>query len=202
MVAGWAQQSRSSGLFSGRQNQELTDYTRGMYDARALAMERLTREAHRLHAHGVVGVTIDRGEHSRERDAGGMTFRDLIIELHVLGTAIVEVRHDAPPPAAVHRPTTGPGGPMSDEQEPYDPTSLAGVPEHGRERLERMRDRSLFTSDLTVNEFLLVRAAGFEPLGLVVGTSIYHIGFQMGAWSRTRRWTSSRRRCTTPASSR
>jgi uncharacterized protein YbjQ (UPF0145 family) len=73
---------------------------------------------------------------------------------------------------------------MSDEQEPYDPTSLAGVPEHGRERLERMRDRSLFTSDLTVNEFLLVRAAGFEPLGLVVGTSIYHIGFQMGAWSR------------------
>ena len=73
---------------------------------------------------------------------------------------------------------------MSDEQEPYDPTSMAGVPEHGRERLERMRDRSLFTSDLTVNEFLLVRAAGFEPLGLVVGTSIYHIGFQMGAWSR------------------
>ena len=29
-----------------------------------------------------------------------------------------------------------------------------------------------------------MRAAGFEPLGLVVGTSIYHIGFQMGAWSR------------------
>ena len=73
---------------------------------------------------------------------------------------------------------------MSDEQEPYDPTSMAGVPEHGRERLERMRARSLFTSDLSVNEFLLVRAAGFEPLGLVVGTSIYHIGFQMGAWNR------------------
>ena len=70
-----------------------------MYDARALAMERLTREAHRLHAHGVVGVTIDRSEQARERDAGGTTFRDLIIELHVLGTAIVEVRHDAPPPA-------------------------------------------------------------------------------------------------------
>ena len=97
-LAGWAQQSRASGLFSGRQNQELTDYTRGMYDARELAMGRLSRAAHRLHAHGVVGVSIDRGEHSRERDAGGTTFRDLIIELHVLGTAIVEVRHDAPPP--------------------------------------------------------------------------------------------------------
>ena len=55
VVAGWAQQSRASGLFSGRQNQELTDYTRGMYDARELAMGRLSREAHRLHAHGVVG---------------------------------------------------------------------------------------------------------------------------------------------------
>jgi uncharacterized protein YbjQ (UPF0145 family) len=69
-------------------------------------------------------------------------------------------------------------------QEEYDPTSTAGIPEHGRQRLARMRDRSLFTSDLSVNEFLLVRAAGFEPLGLVVGSSIYHIGFQAGAWSK------------------
>ncbi len=70
------------------------------------------------------------------------------------------------------------------EQEQYDPTSTAGVPEHGRERLARMRDRSFFTSDLSVNEFLLVKAAGFDPLGLVVGSSIYHIGFQMGQWNR------------------
>jgi uncharacterized protein YbjQ (UPF0145 family) len=61
---------------------------------------------------------------------------------------------------------------------------LAGVPEHGRERLARMRDRSLFTSDLTVNEFLLVKAAGFEPLGLVVGTSIYHVGVQLRSWGQ------------------
>jgi uncharacterized protein YbjQ (UPF0145 family) len=43
---------------------------------------------------------------------------------------------------------------------------------------------SLFTSDLSVNEFLLVREAGFRPLGLVLGSSIYHVGFQMGRWSR------------------
>ena len=73
---------------------------------------------------------------------------------------------------------------MTQEPEPYDPTSTAGVPEHGVERLERMRDRSFFTSDLSVNEFLLVKAAGFEPLGLVVGSSIYHIGFQVGAWTQ------------------
>ena len=71
---------------------------------------------------------------------------------------------------------------MTQEPEQYDPTSTAGVPEHGVERLTRMRERSFFTSDLSVNEFLLEKAAGFEPLGLVVGSSIYHIGFQVGAW--------------------
>jgi uncharacterized protein YbjQ (UPF0145 family) len=76
---------------------------------------------------------------------------------------------------------------MSEQDtEQYDPTSTAGVPEHGRERLERMRERSFFTSDLSVNEFLLVKAAGFDPLGLVVGTSIYHIGLQMSSWSANR----------------
>ena len=75
---------------------------------------------------------------------------------------------------------------MSDqEQEQYDPDSTVGIPEHGRERLERMREKHFFTSDLTVNEFLLVKAAGFEPLGLVVGSSIYHIGFQQSRWSKS-----------------
>jgi uncharacterized protein YbjQ (UPF0145 family) len=74
---------------------------------------------------------------------------------------------------------------MSDqEQETYDPTSTAGVPEHGKERLERMKSSGFFTSDLSVNEFLLVKEAGFEPLGLVVGISIYHVGFQMGNWNQ------------------
>ena len=48
----------------------------------------------------------------------------------------------------------------------------------------RARRRSLFTSDLSVNEFLLVREAGFRPLGLVLGSSIYHVGFQRGKWSQ------------------
>jgi len=63
----------------------------------------------------------------------------------------------------------------------YDPTSTEGVPEAGTARLEQNRS-GLFTSDLSVNEFLLVQAAGFEPLGLVVGSSIYHIGFQQSRW--------------------
>jgi uncharacterized protein YbjQ (UPF0145 family) len=43
---------------------------------------------------------------------------------------------------------------------------------------------ALFTSDLSVNEFLLVREAGFRPLSLVLGSSIYHVGFQVGRWSK------------------
>ena len=41
-----------------------------------------------------------------------------------------------------------------------------------------MREHHFFTSDLSVNEFLLVRETGFNPVGLVVGSSIFHIGFQ------------------------
>jgi uncharacterized protein YbjQ (UPF0145 family) len=43
----------------------------------------------------------------------------------------------------------------------------------------------LFTSDLSVNEFLLVKEAGFHPLGLVMGSSIYHVGLQARRWSRS-----------------
>ncbi len=69
----------------------------------------------------------------------------------------------------------------------YDPTSLSGVPTHGRERIDHMRqseNRGFFTSDLSVNEFLLVKQAGFDPLGLVVGSSIYHIGYQQSNWGQ------------------
>jgi uncharacterized protein YbjQ (UPF0145 family) len=71
---------------------------------------------------------------------------------------------------------------------PYDPTSLEGVPEAGRTRLEQNR-RGLFTSDLSVAEFLLVREAGFDPLGLVVGSSIFHIGYQQSRWSKSQEMT-------------
>ena len=52
------------------------------------------------------------------------------------------------------------------------------LPAHARERLAAMKEHHFFTSDLSVNEFLLVKEAGFQPLGLVMGSSIYHIGFQ------------------------
>ncbi len=70
----------------------------------------------------------------------------------------------------------------------YDAASLADVPEAGRARMERMKraaQAGFFTSDLSANEHLLVRESGFEPLGLVLGSSIYHIGFQQSMWNQS-----------------
>jgi uncharacterized protein YbjQ (UPF0145 family) len=69
----------------------------------------------------------------------------------------------------------------------YESGSLAGIPDSGLERIQRMKEevsRGFFTSDLSINEFLLVKQSGFEPQGLVLGSSIYHIGFQQANWSR------------------
>jgi uncharacterized protein YbjQ (UPF0145 family) len=42
----------------------------------------------------------------------------------------------------------------------------------------------VFTSDLSVSEYALLGEAGFEPLGFVVGSSIYHVGLQIGRWGQ------------------
>ena len=68
-----------------------------------------------------------------------------------------------------------------------DSAQVTGIPEDAMRRLAEMRPGSpsaLFTSDLSVNEFLLVREAGFRPLGLVLGSSIYHVGIQVGRWGK------------------
>jgi len=84
---------------------------------------------------------------------------------------------------------------MSSDDDGTGPATGAGQPGLGgvhlppdaRRRLDAMGptgSRSLFTSDLSVNEFLLVREAGFRPVGLVLGTSVYHVGLQVGRWSK------------------
>src|SRR6201997_2746284 len=64
----------------------------------------------------------------------------------------------------------------------------AGVPQDAMKRLAELqpgRAGSIFTSDLSVNEFLLVREVGFRPLGLVLGSSIYHVGLQVARWGKS-----------------
>ena len=77
---------------------------------------------------------------------------------------------------------------MSEPRAAYDPTSLEGVPEAGKARLQQNK-AGLFTSDLSVNEFLLIKQAGFDPVGLVVGSSIYHIGIQVAGWKKSQEMT-------------
>lgn len=75
---------------------------------------------------------------------------------------------------------------MADPKTTAENPALAQLPAHALERLQGLRETGssggIFTSDLSVNEFLMVREAGFEPLGLVVGSCIYHVGIQYGSW--------------------
>ncbi len=67
-------------------------------------------------------------------------------------------------------------------------TFPSDLPKDANTRLQEL-ENGLFTSDLSVNEFLLVKHAGFHPLGLVMGSSIYHIGLQKGTWKSSQEMT-------------
>jgi uncharacterized protein YbjQ (UPF0145 family) len=74
-------------------------------------------------------------------------------------------------------PATGP----SDQAEGSLPTDL---PKDAGRRLREL-EGGLFTSDLSVNEFLLIKEVGFHPLGFVMGSSIYHTGIQTRRWGQS-----------------
>ncbi len=46
-----------------------------------------------------------------------------------------------------------------------------------------------FSSDLSVDEAVLLKEIGYEPLGLVVGSAVYHIGLQMQSWGANQEMT-------------
>ena len=66
-----------------------------------------------------------------------------------------------------------------------------GLPLNAIDRLREQASRQntpqhFFTSDLSVNELALIRQAGYAPLGQVMGSSVYHVGWQwMPNWSGT-----------------
>jgi uncharacterized protein YbjQ (UPF0145 family) len=70
---------------------------------------------------------------------------------------------------------------------PQDQRTATWEPQAADTRLAQTAGASpggVFTSDLSVSEYVLLGEAGFEPLGFVVGSSIYHIGMQVGRWSQ------------------
>lgn len=90
VVAGWQTQSANS--YWGRwANQELRDFTQGLYQARNLAMGQLWQQARGLGATGVVGTVIEQSEEEYEVQLGNDQERtDMIFTFHAMGTAIAE----------------------------------------------------------------------------------------------------------------
>lgn len=78
----------------------------------------------------------------------------------------------------------GPGSRGAQQTPGEQPLSTqGGVPQDAIARLRRMSGeggKPLFTSDLSVSEFVLLEQLGIRPLGLVLGSSIYHVGIQYG----------------------
>lgn len=95
VVASW--QTRMAGSFWGSwANQELEDFTWGLYTARHLAMGRASDQATRLGGGGMVGIEIEQEEEEYEVDLGNDQERtDMIFTFHVLGTAIAPMREAA-----------------------------------------------------------------------------------------------------------
>ncbi len=180
-------------------NQELEELSQGFHLARESVRVNLRGQVGEARGTGAVGVEFSHSVHheriglassvqssdQRGWHVGrfGVPYRvsghgdaersGWVITMHAAGTAVRrrEHRHAR---SESDKDNHADGSQLTD----YDPKSLEGIPESGRERLEQNRE-GLYTSDLSVNEFLLVTEAGFDPVGLVVGSSIFHIGFQV-----------------------
>jgi uncharacterized protein YbjQ (UPF0145 family) len=80
-----AHQSAMQALRQAGQNQEMMQFTQGVYEARELALSRMQAEAAQVRSSGIVGVTVDVknhvwGEHATEFLATGTAVRRLADE--------------------------------------------------------------------------------------------------------------------------
>ena len=66
--------------------------------------------------------------------------------------------------------------PPIDLRASLDRVKRGGIPLRAEERLAEERGNRLFTSDLSVSEFLLARDAECHPISQVMGSCIYHVG--------------------------
>jgi uncharacterized protein YbjQ (UPF0145 family) len=85
--------TQGSGMFGNQAawtNQELPDFTRGVYAARATAMAHLRSQANECGGDGVVGVKIEQQSRGYRTNRGGFESEDLIVTFHVIGTVICE----------------------------------------------------------------------------------------------------------------
>ncbi len=95
VAASYATQMMGSGL-NFTQNQELPEFTQGLYSARETVVERLTEQAARLDASGVIGVRITHGMQRMSVGAGTYARGGLLVTFHAIGTAVREDRATVP----------------------------------------------------------------------------------------------------------
>ena len=76
---------------------------------------------------------------------------------------------------------------MAIQQRSLEALRAGGLPIRAQERVAALRSTAgappAYSSDLSVNELLLMRQIGYQPLGLVSGSSVYHIGWNR--WNYT-----------------
>ena len=74
---------------------------------------------------------------------------------------------------------------MSVMPHPRADAALACLAGHGGDRHQGRG----FSSDLSVDEAVLLKEIGYEPRGLVVGSAVYHLGIQYSNWNTNQEMT-------------
>jgi uncharacterized protein YbjQ (UPF0145 family) len=87
----------SSGWFNQYANQEVEQYTEGVYRARHLAMKRLTGDLKQMKAEGAVGMSVKCTLRDVEYELNDVTYHDLLVNFIALGTAVRQGDHEATP---------------------------------------------------------------------------------------------------------
>jgi uncharacterized protein YbjQ (UPF0145 family) len=62
------------------------------------------------------------------------------------------------------------------------------LPEAARARMAEIRESKTWGSALSTQEFAAIKSAGFDPVGQVLGTAVFHIGYA-GRWSCSGAWS-------------
>lgn len=105
--ASWQTQRATTGGWGGSSmvNQELRDFTQGVYAAREKAVGTVVYQAEQLGADGIVGVQLDEHARTHQVRRNMVDCEDLEVTFHVMGTAIREDPSLADSHAA-HKPIT------------------------------------------------------------------------------------------------
>src|SRR3954470_8595986 len=94
VVPNWSTRRATNWSFTS--NQELQDFTQGVYAAREYALARATAQAQELGAGGMIGMQIEHDIDTRESGSENNKRIDLIVSFHILGTRSA--------PSGEHRP--------------------------------------------------------------------------------------------------